>query len=180
MSAVNASFAKLLEYEERATGFDTAASDSEQMLGDWIGVAFRIGETKLACSIDRVHEFLPLPGLTRVPGTQPFILGLANLRGDLITVIDLACYLTGERSTITMRSRLLAASLRGRPVGLLVDEVYGQKHFVTGDSRKPALPKGSPLEGLVNKQHRSGTENWQELDLDILFSSPKFLNGAAA
>ena len=129
MSQVNASFIKLLEYEKRALSFQPGKGRGEHKHGEWVGVIFRIGETRLTCNIDRVHEFLPPPPVTRVPGTKPWILGLSNVRGDLVTIVDLSCYLGGGRSTLTARSRLLASSLRGRPVGLLVDEVYGQHDF---------------------------------------------------
>ena len=180
MSAVNASFAKLLEYERRAAGEVSEAGDGDMGYGDWAGIAFSVGDMRLVCGVENVQEFLPLPQITRVPGTKSFILGLANVRGDLVTIVDLGCYLNGMRSTLTMRTRLLSASLRGRPVGLLVDEVFGQRNFVAGDADTPNLSADSPLEGLVRKQHRSGSDTWLELDLDTVFASAGFLDGAAA
>lgn len=180
MSAVNASFARLLEYEQRALGIDSASAEAEQTKGDWAGIAFRVADSRLVCSLDRISESLPMPPVTRVPGTKAFILGLANLHGDLITVVDLGCYLSGQRSTPSLRSRLLSASLRGRPVGLLVDEVFGQRNFFAGEADRPQLPDDSPLSHLAHKQHRAGSETWLELDLDRLFNDKEFLNGAAA
>jgi twitching motility protein PilI len=180
MSTVNASFAKLLEYEQRARGAEEADAASGPSQGDWAGLAFRVGRSSLVCGTDRVYESLPIPRITRVPGTKKFILGLANVRGNLITVIDLGCYLSGESTTVTGSSRLLSSTLRGRPVGLLVDEVFGQRNFMSSDAGSPGLPEDSPFAGLVRKQHRSGTESWQELDLHILFSQPEFLDGSAA
>ena len=54
----------------------------------------------MVCGIDRVYESLPIPRITRVPGTKNFILGLANVRGNLMTVIDLGCYLRANGRTI--------------------------------------------------------------------------------
>jgi twitching motility protein PilI len=102
------------------------------------------------------------------------------MRGDLLTVVDLAWFLEGKRSTVTMRTRLLAANLRGRPIGLLVDEVFGQRHFVSDEGKSIQLPKNSPLKDFVSKQYRSGQDVWQELDLETLFTTTEFLNGAAA
>ena len=85
-----------------------------------------------------------------------------------------------QPSHTTGSSRLLAATLRGRPVGLLVDEVFGQRNFMSNDASAPQVPEGSPFSGLIRKQHRSGTDNWQELDLHVLFSQPEFLDGSAA
>lgn len=180
MSPTNASFNKLLEYEELAAAFQPGKSVGADSGGDWSGVAFSIGGTRLTCSIDRVHEFLPPPPITRVPGTKRWILGLANVRGELVTIVDLACFLDGIRSPVTMRSRLLAASLRGRPIGLLVDEVFGQKSFDGTQADKTQIETSSPLHAFVSRQHRSGEDVWQELDLDVLFGTAEFLNGAAA
>lgn len=180
MSAVNASFEKLKDYEQRSLAFEPGQAEGRGNSGEWAGVIFRIGDAHLACNMEQVHEFLPIPAFTPVPGTKPWILGLANVRGDLLTIVDLAWFLNGQRSAVSMRTRLLAASLRGRPVGLLVDEVFGQRHFVSDEGKKPRLAKSSPLKDFVHKQYRSGKDVWQELDLETLFSTPEFLNGAAA
>ena len=180
MSAVNASFEKLLDYEQRSRAFEPGQAEGQLHGGEWAGVIFRIGDERLACSIEQVHEFLPIPTFTPVPGTKPWILGLANVHGDLLTVIDLSWFLSGKRSRVSVRTRLLAASLRGRPVGLLVDEVFGQRHFVAEEGRAARLPRNSPLKAFVHKQYRSGKEVWREFDLDSLFTTPEFLNGAAA
>ena len=180
MSAVNASFEKLLDYEQRSLAFEPGQADGEDSGGDWAGVIFRIGDARLACSVEQVHEFLPIPAFTPVPGTKPWILGLANVRGDLMTLVDLAGFINGERSTVSMRTRVLAATLRGRPIGLMVDEVFGQRQFVSDEGKKPRLKKSSPLKNYVHKQYRSGKDDWHEFDLDTLFSTSEFLNGAAA
>ena len=41
------------------------------------------------------------------------------------------------------------------------------------------LPEDSPLRAVVSKEHRFGSETWHELDLDRLFNTAEFLNGAA-
>ena len=179
MSIVNASFEKLQDYEQRSLTFEPGQIEGQENSDEWAGVIFRIDDVRLACNVRQVHEFLPIPTYTPVPGTKPWILGLANVRGDLLTIVDLACFLNGQRSTLSMRTRLLAASLRGLPIGLLVDDVFGQRHFVTDEGKKTKLPTNSPLKNFVHKQYRSGKDVWQELDLESLFSTSEFLNGAA-
>lgn len=179
MSAVNASFEKLQDYEKRSIAFEPGQIDGQENTGEWAGLIFRIGNVRLACNTKQVTEFLPIPSFTPVPGTKPWIMGLANIRGELLTIVDLSWFITGKRSTISMRTRLLAASLRGRPIGLMVDEVYGQRHFVDDEGKTSGLSKGSPFINYVHKQYRSGTDVWQELDLETLFSTPEFLYGAA-
>jgi twitching motility protein PilI len=175
----NNAFAKLLEYEKRSEAFAPGADNGSGPAREWSGVTFGLGDSRLACNIDRIHEILPLPQSTPVPGAKPWVLGLANVRGTLLTIVDLNWFLTGVRSPITPGSRLLAASLHKAPVGLLIDEIYGQRHFLDSDAVRAELPEDSPLKRVVRKQHVFGAEVWQELDLDQLFNMAEFLNGAA-
>jgi twitching motility protein PilI len=179
MGTPNAGFDKLLEYERRARRFEAAKAGGGARHGESTGVIFRIGAHHLTCSVRRVREFLPLPACTRVPGAKPWILGLANIRGELVTIVDLAWFLTGQRSATTLRSRLLTASLRGRPIGLLVDEVYGHRNFPEGDPVVTAQADDPQLGGFIGRKLRSGQDSWGEIDLDALFNSADFLNGAA-
>jgi len=176
----NSAFAKLLEYDKRSTNFAPGAKSGTNQSKEWSGVTFGMGESRLACNIDRISEILPCPQSTPVPGSKPWIIGLANVRGELLTVVDLSWYLTGVRSPLTSSSRLLATSLNKAPIGLLIDEIFGQRHFLDSDAVATRLEDESPLHSVVNKQHNLGAETWHELDLDQLFNSTEFLNGAAS
>ena len=176
----NTAFAKLLEYEKRSETFSPGKRDGGSPAQEWSGVTFGLGEARLACNIDRIHEILPLPQATPVPGAKPWIIGLANVRGALLTIVDLGWILTGDRSPVTQHSRLLAISLHKAPIGLLIDEVFGQRHFLESDAVSADLPDDAPLRKVVHKQHSFGSETWQELDLDQLINMAEFLNGAAS
>lgn len=175
----NTIFSKLVEYEKRASAFTPGSKKGSGPADEWSGVVFGIGEDRIACNIDRIGEILPCPQSTPVPGAKSWIIGLANVRGELLTVVDLPWYLTGKRTPITNSSRLLSASLNKAPIGLLIDEVFGQRHFLDSDAVPAELDDESPFNGLVSKRHDLGSESWLELDLDRLFTTPEFLNGAA-
>jgi twitching motility protein PilI len=174
----NAAFAKLLQYEQRSESFSPGQGQGRGPTGEWSGVTFSMGEERLACDNDRIREILPFPQSTPVPGAKPWILGLANIRGALLTIVDLGWFITGKRSSITVRSRLLSSQLHNAPVGLLIDEVFGQRHFLDQDAKDAELSDDSPLKWLVAKKHQVGAETWHELDLNQLFASQEFLNGA--
>lgn len=175
----NGAFAKLLEYEKRSSGFAPGSKNGGGPADEWSGVTFSLGGSRLACNIDRIAEILPCPQSTPVPGAKAWIVGLANVRGELLTLIDMGRYLTGVRSPITASSRVLATSLNRAPVGLLIDEVFGQRHFLDSEAVPAELPEDSPLRSVVSKQYELGTETWHELDLERLFNTAEFLNGAA-
>jgi chemotaxis signal transduction protein len=73
----------------------------------------------------------------------------------------------------------LATSLNKAPIGLLVDEVFGQRRFLDREAVDADLAEDSTMQAVVRKQHQLGSETWHELDLDRLFNSADFLNGAA-
>jgi twitching motility protein PilI len=175
----NPAFAKLLEYEKRAAVFRPGSREGRGPADEWTGVVFGLAGHRVTCNIDRIGEILPCPPSTPVPGAKPWIIGLANVRGELLTVVDLGWYLGGAPSRPGPASRLLAASLSKAPIGLLIDEVFGQRHFLDSDALPAELDDTSPLQGVVARQHRLGSETWYELDLDRLFTSPEFLHGAA-
>src|SRR3972149_6209117 len=56
------------------------------------GVGFRLGDMMLVTPLDHVIEILPPPPLTLVPGVKSWLKGVANVRGNLITIIDLPEY----------------------------------------------------------------------------------------
>ena len=177
--SASAAFSKLQEYEQRSDAFAPGKNQGKGTSGEWSGITFRLGDLNLACDGDRILEVLPLPQATPVPGAKPWILGLANVRGSILTIVDLTWFLTGERSSLTSRSRLLSSQLHKAPVGLLIDEVLGQRHFLSEDATDADLPQDSPLQWVVTRKHKVGAETWHEFDIDRLFSSQDFLNGAA-
>ena len=175
----NSAFAKLLEYEKRSRNFAPDQQSAGAPENEWSGITFSLSSARLACNISRISEILPCPPSTPVPGAKDWILGLANVRGELLTVIDLGHFLSGERSPVTSSSRLLATTLNKAPIGLLIDEVFGQRRFLDSDAEPAELAADSPLRRLVSRRHQVGAETWHELDLERLFNAAEFLNGSA-
>jgi twitching motility protein PilI len=119
-------FELLARFERLSLAHVSDAQDRLEAPGLWRGIGFRAGARMFVSGIDEISELLAVPALTPVPGTQPWLLGVANVRGNLVPVIDFARYLFGERTTHTERSRLLIVRQGGGSVALLVDEVFGQ------------------------------------------------------
>ena len=89
--------------------------------------------------MDDVAEIIPIPrSITRVPGVKRWLLGIANLRGKVISVSDLRDFVTG-RSTMQLPGSQLVIVRSGEwDYGLLVDEIIGMRHFGT-QHRLPTL-----------------------------------------
>ena len=84
-------------------------------------VRFRVAEEAYAVSVLNVLEVASLGEVTPVPGAPREILGVRNLRGKILPVIDLAALLGTRRGQPA--HRLLVAESDGRQAGLAIDEV---------------------------------------------------------
>ncbi|GAB4168704.1 MAG: chemotaxis protein CheW [Wenzhouxiangellaceae bacterium] len=171
-------FGLLADYERRAMAHDVSDSSQRDRENTWDGVVFRLGPHRLTVGIDEVDEILPYPVSTPVPGAADWLIGLANVRGNLVTVVDLGWFLYGSRTPVTARTRLILTRLQGRHLGLIVDEVYGQRHFSRDATAETTIDDES-LQGRLGETFVHGDEQWTRLKLDALLRDPEFLDGSA-
>jgi purine-binding chemotaxis protein CheW len=104
---------------------DSSASNAEasQPTGPQL-LLFRVGEDLLACDIGLVREIVRFAPLTRLPGAPPFVRGLLNVRGDVLSVLDVGIKLHPERAPL-QTGAIIVVQTQGRQTGLVVDEVLG-------------------------------------------------------
>ena len=102
----------------------------------WSGLGVRIGEHRIVVPRDEVSEVIPEPALTRIPNAAAWVHGIANHRGALLPVFDLAGVLA--MGDTALRPWVLALNSPDTPAGFAVDEVYGHREFTAADQR-PAL-----------------------------------------
>src|SRR5579885_287831 len=172
-------FEALDDYERRSRADTAGLPEQIEAPGLWRGIGFRIGARYLVSSINEVNEILTLPVLTVVPGTRPWLLGVANVRGNLVPVIDLKQYLEGERTQLTDSSRVLLVRQQGGSVGLLVDEVLGQRNF-SEEQRAEAVGEDDERYGrFVGEKYPLGDVHWGQFSMSALVRSPDFMQAAA-
>jgi len=171
-------FARLADYERRSLAHDVGEAARQQQISNWDGVVFRLGDFYLTCRIDQVDEIIAFPPYTPIPGAKEWLLGLANVRGNLAPASDLGWFLFGSRTPVTNRTRLIMTRLQGRLAGLVVDEVFGQRHFHTNDLKSDPGWEETPLAGLVSQQFETSERKWGVLKIDELQRNQDFINGA--
>ena len=87
-------------------------------------LVFRAAGSRFALPIDCVREILrPLP-VTPLPGVSDWLTGVANVRGDIVTVVDLA-RLLGFDEPGSRRGLVIVRGENGDSLGLTIDEVAG-------------------------------------------------------
>lgn len=82
-----------------------------------------VGEHRFAVSIDRIREIIPARPYTPLPGSGPHVCGLINLRGRIVTVIDLGARLKLAPASANPDHSIVIVDHRGRLAGLAVEEV---------------------------------------------------------
>ncbi|MEE9492155.1 MAG: chemotaxis protein CheW [Gammaproteobacteria bacterium] len=145
---------------------------------EWSGIGFRLGEIMLASALGDVVEVLLPHAVSRIPRTKAWVNGVANVRGNLMTVIDLQSFLQGRPTRITSASRLLVIQHKGLYTGLLVDAVLGLQHF-TMDYRCDESPDEKyHLQPYLTQAFRVGSEYWGVFSMRKLAEAPEFLQTA--
>ena len=88
-------------------------------------IVFRLGDEDYGIRIEQVKEVTVTPDVARMPKTPPFIKGIANLRGDIIAIIDLEerFQLRPAGRPLPERSYTVAVEAADYTLGLMVREV---------------------------------------------------------
>jgi twitching motility protein PilI len=125
-----------------------------------------IGGARYLLELTEAGEIVAPPPLAGVPLTQPWYLGLANVRGSLLGVIDLARYLDPKAAASGPEARLVSLAPRlGFNCALLVTRVYGLR-------RRSAMQ----AEGAVLRD--ADGHAWTPLSLAALVREERFLHVA--
>ncbi len=175
---VDQPFAVLQEMERRSRA--AHAGQGAEVSAEWVGVAFRIGEEQFVADRNQVREVLMLPeDITRVPGARRWLLGIANLRGHLLPLIDLKLLLGGGRTTLRRGTRVIAVNHREVPAGIVVDEVLGFRRFMEHEYSEEAVNTIVRCENFLAGNYRRGEDRWPVFNLFDLVESKMFLQAAA-
>jgi purine-binding chemotaxis protein CheW len=85
----------------------------------------RVAEERYALDLHFLRSVQPARELARVPCTPAYVAGAVNVRGEVVTVLDLGTALGLPSGATPIRSEVLLVEVAGNRVGLLVDEVVG-------------------------------------------------------
>jgi purine-binding chemotaxis protein CheW len=125
----------------------SSVDDSMQLFG-----SFYLGEIELALSASVLHEVVNYPSsMTRVPMGPPFLLGLFNLRGALIPIVQLSQLLQLPAANAGDESKIAIIEIEGARVGLLFDRT-GEILRVRGSQVIPFEQEddqGGMIEGAI-------------------------------
>lgn len=111
-----------------------------------------------------VREIVGVLGATRLPGAPAHVRGVVNLRGQLLTVVDLGHRLTGVASTAAEGS-IVVIAVSDRMLGVLVDDVQDVQTLPVVPTEREVLAKA---DGLLTGVGRLGNEVVLVIDIPEL------------
>lgn len=142
----------------------------------WSGIAFTISGQRYIAPMGEVSEILKVPHFTALPGVKPWVIGVANVRGRLVPIIDLARYLGVESKSLMRNRRVLVIEVNDMLNGIIVDSVEGLQNIRVEDyfeETQDEVPR-SLLEHVAGfyQHHRM---NFNLLNMHGLVTSDSFM-----
>jgi twitching motility protein PilI len=147
------------------TGVDTRVSQ--------LGVM--IGQQRWLLNLQEAGEIVSVGAITNVPLTHDWFLGLSNIRGNLISVIDFARFQGQAPTIIDKESRIVAfAPSLSFNCGLLVSRVLGLRNIA--DMEVQPTPEANATQWSSQHYVDRDQQVWNELNLSLVVQDPLFLH----
>lgn len=133
-------------------------------------VVFKIDSQNYGVAITSVKDVMIVPNITKVPNSPPFVVGVANLRGVILTIVDGTQIYAGAKTEISGTTRILVVedNNSGYLVGVMVDDVNGVVEINNKDIMPFSKPQGEQavIKGIYSSED----------DVYILFDECKMFN----
>jgi len=84
---------------------------------------FYVGEALCGMDILKIQEINKLIEMTRVPQAPEYVLGILNLRGEIVTIVDLGKKLSLKSTEMSDKTRNIIVSSNGEHIGLMVEKI---------------------------------------------------------
>ncbi len=150
----------------------------ENVHDEWQGLGFQLGGVRVASPMGEISEILKVPKLAPLPVVKSWVLGIANVRGRLIPIIDLHDYL-GLTPTLPMSQwRVLVVEDEDLVAGLVVEQSLGIQHFLEDSFETAQLENMESLQPFVTGAFRHSGRLFYQLHLRSILRDDKFFDVA--
>jgi len=178
-STATSPLALLREIDARSRRHAMGLPQQVEVRRTWSGIGFRIDGKSLVTSLGEVREILHYPSLTRVPGAKSWVRGIANVRGNLLPIMDMKGFLEGAATEIGRQTRVLVIREGGMAAGLLVDEVLGLRHFFDEEATEGPPACSEAMAAHLSGGYRQADVHWGLFSMQALADNPQFMEVAA-
>ena len=122
-------FALLVEIAQKSRNNASDLPQKTEAVTYWRGIGFMLAGQRFVAPMGEVGEILQTPRVTKVPGVRNWMLGVSNIRGRLVPILDLAGLLDVPSKANWRTRRVLVVGEGQQQHGLLVDAVLGMHQF---------------------------------------------------
>lgn len=130
-------------------------------------VEFMLAHERYAVESRHVRDVYPLEQLTPLPCTPAYVLGIVNLRGEILSVLDIKKFFDLPEKGLTDLNKVIVLEADGMRFGILADAILGVHALFPGDIQ-PTLPT---LTGIREKYLKGVTaDRTVILDADALLA----------
>jgi purine-binding chemotaxis protein CheW len=145
------------------------AQDYPRKAGQY--VRFLLGSTAFALPLQNTLEIDPSPDVVPLPNLPPWILGICNLRGDIVSVVDIKQILHLMPEENETAGKLILIRNKGVRTAIIVDNIGGMFSIHDHDKKKP--PENTAFTHFVKETLISGRQTIHFLDPDVLMAAIK-------
>jgi purine-binding chemotaxis protein CheW len=158
--------------KERAKALAREPKENEAAEAQLEIVEFLLDYERYGIESSYVREVHPLKELTPLPGTPPFVLGIINVRGRILSVVDIKKFFDLREKGLTDLNKVIILQSDEMEFGVLADVILGVRTIPLGELQ-PSLPT---LTGIREDYLRGVTgERVVILDAEKLLSDPKMI-----
>jgi len=171
-------FHRLKEIEQKSLESAKDMPSVDGATDDWTGIGFKVAGVNMLSSMGEVAEILDVPSYSRVPGVQPWLTGIANVRGGLLPLIDLKRFVTGLPNHNMNTARVMVVNHKGLHTGLIVEEVQGMRHFSLNDQAFELPDVNNYLKPYIRQAFQKDDGFWPVFSMHALVEDERFLHAS--
>ncbi len=129
-------------------------------------LVFSLGKENYCVDVRQAKAVMRMPETTLVPNVPPFVIGVANLRGEIVSILDLHYFFGLDSSGKSQDVRVIVTDLSGEAVGLRVDRVKDTLEINAEDIQAPLATLQGKLASFTRGQVARGDDILIYLDLE--------------
>ncbi len=171
-------FGELAELARQIRVHAAPLPEVDALAGQWRGVGVQIGGLRFVTALGEASELLALPTLAAIPGVQPWVLGVGNVRGRLLPVFDLTRFFGFAPTTPKRDWRVLIVDGVDCAFGLAVEQSFGIQQFANDAAGADDKMDFGEIEQFVEGVFKADGRAWHLLNLADLVRHPRFLSVA--
>lgn len=178
MSDAQTAFASLVDLAERSRSAARGLPAQLDVRPHWSGIGFLLMGQYYVVPLGEVSEMLEVPPFTHLPGVQPWVKGVANVRGRLLPVFDMAVFFGAQLTGGRKQRRVLILETESLYSGLMVDQVFGMQHFPTDEYQQESGPVDAVIQPYTSGSYEHAGQRWTVFRPALLAQDPRFINAA--